>query len=143
MTHSTMKSRSEKSNDDAVALIERHVRNQCALCGAMERGFAYSEGRTEHSKRWWACSMDHQNHIKGLMQMTPETLNEHERQAMDAGGEAGGRYLEELGCFDLSDLDRDQWETFLVRIFSGFRDSMKATCVRDDYTTDPTTGGGS
>lgn len=45
---------------------------------------------------------------------------EQDRKARDKAGEAGGRYLEMLGVFDLSKLTEDQWDAFLKAVTDTF-----------------------
>lgn len=55
--------------------------------------------------------------------MIDQTVNE--RQAMRAGGDAGGAYLDGLGKTDLALLTVEEWETFLEKIVGGYCDALR------------------
>lgn len=55
--------------------------------------------------------------------MIDQTANE--KQAMLAGGDAGGAYLDGLGKTDLALLTVQEWETFLAKVVGGYCDALR------------------
>lgn len=43
-------------------------------------------------------------------------VEEQEGKARARAGDAGGQYLDEIGVFDLTKLNEDQWSTFVKKI---------------------------
>ena len=54
-----------------------------------------------------------------------ETFTRIEGLAVVHGGKSGGKYLEDIGVFDLSRLAPDQWAEFCRRLVSGYRMALK------------------
>lgn len=50
---------------------------------------------------------------------------DQEDEALNAGGNAGGEYLESIGVTDLAALDAVQWREFLARILEGYSAAMR------------------
>ena len=48
-----------------------------------------------------------------------------ERAAMEAGGKAGGQYLENIGKTDLRDLSKGEWARFLEFVVRGYTDDLR------------------
>lgn len=48
-----------------------------------------------------------------------------ELDAIDAGGQCGGEYLDEIGKTDLSTMTEDEWRTFCRCIVTGYIGEMQ------------------
>lgn len=69
--------------------------------------------------------------LKGLINMSDDYHQKLEADALLAGGQAGGEYLESIEQTDLAELTSDQWEQFLRRVLSGFSESLQAVYEMD------------
>jgi Family of unknown function (DUF6511) len=49
----------------------------------------------------------------------------NEMEAMRAGGDAGGAFLDEIGKTDLALLTGEEWETFLTRVIGGYCETLR------------------
>lgn len=54
--------------------------------------------------------------------MSEKPVTPNEQAALKTGGQAAGRYLEQIGQTDLRHLTKDQWTTFCTTLF-------QATCA--------------
>ena len=98
----------------------------CGVCGCLECGYGIV-GKSRHDKTLWVCEDPECLKIaKATYLMRQDEFSKIERLAVDEGGLLGGRYLEQIGKFDLSSLEPDEYKEFLERVISGYRRSLKA-----------------
>lgn len=62
--------------------------------------------------------------------------NPNEKAAMEAGGYAGGAYLEDLGKSDLAVLSLDEWDTLIEAIVTGYCETLRELAATDRNTLD-------
>lgn len=55
----------------------------------------------------------------------------NEIAAMQAGGEAAGEYLESLDRSDLARLSREEWQTLIEVVVTGYCDALRDLAGRD------------
>jgi hypothetical protein len=55
----------------------------------------------------------------------------NENAAMEAGGRAGGEYLEHLAKSDLARLSEDEWRQLIEIIVTGYCDALRELATRD------------
>jgi hypothetical protein len=55
----------------------------------------------------------------------------NEQAAMEAGGAAGGAYLEELGKSDLASLSPEEWRMLIEVIVTGYCDTLRELADTD------------
>lgn len=60
----------------------------------------------------------------------------NERQALETAGEVAGEYLDSLGRTDLALLTAAEWATLIEVTVTGFGDSLRALCARDERRID-------
>ena len=60
----------------------------------------------------------------GILQMrgAPNTI---ENEALKAGGQTGGAYLDSIGKYDLAVLSGEEWAEFLRRVLEGYAEHMR------------------
>ncbi|WP_075220697.1 DUF6511 domain-containing protein [Acuticoccus yangtzensis] len=63
-------------------------------------------------------------------------LTPNEKAAMEAGGHAGGAYLEDLGKSDLAVLSLDEWQALIETIVTGYCDTLRELAATDRNTLD-------
>ena len=111
------------------------ARALCAVCRREPRGFGWfdashpvADPRRDASRRW-LCSthcQDIHHRRRGMIDPTP-----NEQAAMEAGGEAGGAYLESLGKSDLAALAVEEWRTLIEVIVTGYCDHLRELAAQD------------
>ena len=101
----------------------------CPVCHREARGFGWfsinysiSNPRRFESLRW-LCSRKCQDIFHGRKGVIDPSRNE--KEAILAGGDAGGAWLDELGKTDLARLTVEEWETFLAKIIGGYCDALR------------------
>lgn len=55
----------------------------------------------------------------------------NEKAAMDAGGAAGGAYLESIGKSDLATLTVAEWQALIETVVTGYCDTLRALAADD------------
>lgn len=92
----------------------------CFICRrASIRGLTY-KGRP-------VCAHDAPNAMGGEMMLE---FSETEVEAIDAGGETAGAYLDELDKTDLATLSGDEWRAFLGKFLAGYSEHMQAEAAK-------------
>lgn len=105
----------------------------CAICKRRHHNLGYAPNDRAPIK--WVCKEclytkvitagGEQPLIKKVYHMPRRELDHYEEQALEAGGNAGGEYLDELGKTDLAALEDYEWREFLRRVFVGYADGMR------------------
>lgn len=57
-------------------------------------------------------------------------FTETEDEAIDAGGDVAGAFLDELDKTDLATLTGDEWRTFLGKFLAGYSGHMSAEAAK-------------
>lgn len=107
--------------------------NACPICGRSPKGFGYRNPHDPTAPRLGACSMTCLNEIarrKGAM--AGNYLDKFEEEAVKAGSEAGGAYLESLGKYDLSLLSPSEWRLFIAKVFASATAKVRELVAADD-----------
>lgn len=98
----------------------------CGVCGCLECGIGIV-GKSRSDKTLWVCDdPDCLKIAKATYLMRQDEFTRIERMAVTEGGLMAGRYLEQIGKFDLASLSKDEWQEFSDRMISGYRRSLKA-----------------
>ena len=97
-----------------------HAPAPCGVCGRASRGFAVSLPESFHTFCSFYCS-----EVWMIAQRRNEPLGQDEAKAAKAGGAAAGAYLEEIGKFDLRDMNADEWGEFCGKLFRGACDDLR------------------
>lgn len=105
----------------------------CAICRRRHVNIGYAP--SERAQVKWVCddcmrtttstAAGPQPLIKKVYHMPRRELDRYEEQALEAGGDAGGAYLDSIGKTDLAALEEDEWKEFLRRVFVGYTDGMR------------------
>lgn len=101
----------------------------CAVCRLAEHGIGYFPKPDRHkpikpSEITWTCDAD-LKFAKVVHHMPKEILNRIEEEALRAGGDAAGAYLEKIGKTDLAQLSQEEWLTFLATFEEGRGRAMR------------------
>lgn len=59
----------------------------------------------------------------------PMITTDTEEEALEAGGNAGGQYLDSIGKTDLATLSPLEWSTFLSKVLEGYGEHMRDAAV--------------
>jgi len=60
----------------------------------------------------------------------------NEQDALNAGGQSGGAYLDSLGQTDLAELSLEDWQAFIEVIVTAYCDHLRELASRDqDHIT--------
>ena len=96
----------------------------CAICRRRAHGLGYWTGT---GRPWlWLCDdADCLALGKTVFHMPDQQFDTFEINARHAGGDAGGKYLDEIGETDLAKLPPENWFEFLNRIILGYGEEMK------------------
>jgi hypothetical protein len=107
----------------------------CAVCrreargyGWFDAGFKVSDPRRDRTRRR-LCSRTCQDichRRRGMIDPTP-----NEKAAMEAGGRAGGEYLEHLERSDLARLSEAEWRQLIEIIVTGYCDTLRELAAHD------------
>lgn len=98
---------------------------QCAVCRWAEQGLGYlPQSRKIVTNATWTCEHDILL-ASTVHHMKSEELNAIEHNALMAGGDRAGAYLDEIGKTDLAQLSEEEWTIFLCRVLDGFGESMR------------------
>ena len=89
------------------------MNGRCAICSRQARGFQHTNPDTGEVLQ--ACSMRHLSLALEKLQWT-----EAEKQAVLAGGDCGGYYLDEIGIADLTKLSAGEWGQFITHVINGY-----------------------
>lgn len=104
--------------------VRRAMKGECDVCGKARAGFVFTEGCEEVSsspgRSYGYCSVECMKKRKNTMRKTENDA------ALEAGGQAMGGYLEEIGKFNLVDLTKEEWLAALRAM-----DEARAQHLRD------------
>jgi len=105
----------------------------CAVCRRRHDNVGYAPSE-KHAMKWaclecaTACAIEGDpttNIVRKLYHMPKKQLDIYELKAVEAGGEAAGSYLDDLGRTDLAALELHEWTEFLRRFLNGYGESMR------------------
>ena len=117
----------------------------CAVCRRERRGFGWFDARyaigdaRRDTSRHRLCSricQDICHRRQGMIDPTPNEI-----AAMTAAGTAGGEYLESLSKTDLARLSREEWQTLIEVVVTGYCDALRDLAGRDRERIDGMTAG--
>ena len=107
----------------------------CAVCRREPRGFGWFDARyrfadprrgASYRRLCSRACQDICHRRQGMIDPSP-----NEREAMRAGGEAAGEYLESLGKSDLATLTVEEWLTLIEAVITGYSDRLRALAAQD------------
>lgn len=88
----------------------------CHICHRAARGFGYHPRLARKlGEPTYYCSREHQKMID---------KDKNEVLAIDAGGNAGGEYLDSINKTDLEKLSVEEWDQFVECIVTGYVDHL-------------------
>ena len=101
----------------------------CSVCHREPRGFGWfipyyrvSDRRRDESRKY-LCSRVCQDLCHRRQGMINTSRNE--QAAMVKGGQAGGRFLEQIGKTDLATLSDTEWASFVEHLVTGYCDHLR------------------
>lgn len=97
----------------------------CAVCRRIEAGVGWApRGRGRPGRIVFTCAADIDLGEAVGMKRRDE-MAVIEREALRAGGDRAGQFLDGLGRTDLAKLSEEEWATFLEHVLDGYGEAVR------------------